>query len=165
MLPLLCTFLIFQDSKANCVQVCAKSLQSCPILRDPMDCSPPGSSVHGDSPGKNTGVGCLALLQGIFPTQGLNWCLFCLLHWQVGSLSLAPPGMAKANLTMKLFLISRVRISPSSPCVFPFCCSCLGFLLQSMGLLILALIALTERLQQTNERIGVKFLTKLKRSV
>ena len=38
-----------------------------------MDCSPPGSSVHGDSPGKNTGVGCHALLpQGIFPTQGSN---------------------------------------------------------------------------------------------
>ena len=31
---------------------------------------PPGSSVHGDSPGKNTGVGCHALLQGIFLTQG-----------------------------------------------------------------------------------------------
>ena len=37
-----------------------------------MDCSPPGSSVHGDSPGKNTGVGCHALFQGIFPTQGSN---------------------------------------------------------------------------------------------
>ena len=35
-------------------------------------CSPPGSSVHGDSPAKNTGVGCHALLQGIFPTQGSN---------------------------------------------------------------------------------------------
>ena len=34
--------------------------------------SPPGSSVHGDSPGKNTGEGCYALLQGIFPTQGSN---------------------------------------------------------------------------------------------
>ena len=43
--------------------------QSCPTLCDPMDCSPPGSSVYGDSPGKNTGVGCHALLQGIFPTQ------------------------------------------------------------------------------------------------
>ena len=45
-----------------------------------MDCSPPGSSVHGDSPGKNTGVGCHALLQGIFPTQesnpGLLHCRF-----------------------------------------------------------------------------------------
>ena len=36
---------------------------------DPRDHSPPGSSVHGDSPGKNTGVGCHALLQGIFPAQ------------------------------------------------------------------------------------------------
>ena len=43
--------------------------QSCPTLCDPMDCSPPGSSVHGVSPGKNSGVGCLALFQGIFPTQ------------------------------------------------------------------------------------------------
>ena len=34
-----------------------------------MDCSPPGSSIRGDTPGKNTGVGCHALLQGIFPTQ------------------------------------------------------------------------------------------------
>ena len=46
--------------------------QSCPTLCDPMDHSPPGSSVHGDSPGKTTGVGCHALLQGLFPTQGLN---------------------------------------------------------------------------------------------
>ena len=46
--------------------------QLCPTLCDPMDCSPPGSSVHGDSPGRNTGVGSLSLLQGIFPTQGSN---------------------------------------------------------------------------------------------
>ena len=46
--------------------------QSCPTLCDPMNCSPPGSSVHGDSPGKNTGVCCHALLQGIFPMQGSN---------------------------------------------------------------------------------------------
>ena len=37
-----------------------------------MGCSPPGSSVHGDSPGKNAGVACHALLQGIFPSQGSN---------------------------------------------------------------------------------------------
>ena len=36
-----------------------------------------------DSPGKNTGAGCHALLQGIFLTQGLNPRLLCLLHWQV----------------------------------------------------------------------------------
>ena len=41
-------------------------------LWNPMNCSPPGSSVHGDAPGKNTGMGCHALLQGIFQTQGSN---------------------------------------------------------------------------------------------
>ena len=46
--------------------------QSCLTLCDPMDGSPPGTSVHGDSPGQNTGVGCSALLQGIFSTQGSN---------------------------------------------------------------------------------------------
>ena len=35
----------------------AKSFQSCPVLCDPVGCNLPGSSVHGDSPGKNTGVG------------------------------------------------------------------------------------------------------------
>ena len=52
--------------------LCAKSLPSCPTLCDPMDCSLPGSSVHRDSPGKNTGVSGHALLQGIFLTQGSN---------------------------------------------------------------------------------------------
>ena len=46
--------------------------QLCLTLCDPVDCSLPGSSVHGDSPGKNTGVGCHGLLQGIFLTQGVN---------------------------------------------------------------------------------------------
>ena len=46
--------------------------QSCPTLCDPIDYSLPGSSLHGDSPGKNTGVGSHALLQVIFPTQGSN---------------------------------------------------------------------------------------------
>ena len=49
--------------------------QSCPTLCDHMDCSPPGSSVHGDSPGEYTGMGCYALLQGIILTQGFNTCL------------------------------------------------------------------------------------------
>ena len=45
-----------------------------------------------DSPDKNTGVGCHAFLQGIFPAQGLNLYLFRLLHWQADSLPLEPPG-------------------------------------------------------------------------
>ena len=44
-----------------------------------------------DSSGKNTGVGCYALFQEIFPTQGSNPHLLCLLHWCVSSLPLAPP--------------------------------------------------------------------------
>ena len=63
------------------------AVQSCPTLRDPMDCSPPGSFVHRDSPGKNIGVGCHALLQEIFPAQGSNprllhcrQILYCLSH-------------------------------------------------------------------------------------
>ena len=61
--------------------------QSYPTLCNPMDCSPPGSSVPGDSLGKNTGVDCHALLQRIFPTQGSNpglqqcrWILYRLGH-------------------------------------------------------------------------------------
>ena len=56
--------------------------QACLMLCDPMDCSPPGSSVHGDFPGQNTAVGCHFLLQGIFSTQGWNPGL---LHWQADS--------------------------------------------------------------------------------
>ena len=72
--------------------MCAKLLQLCPTLCDPLDCSPPGSSVYGDSLGKNIGVSCYALLQGIFLMQGSNPCLLCLLHWQASSLPLVPPG-------------------------------------------------------------------------
>ena len=78
-----------------CVRACghvwrirAKLLQSCPTLCDPTDCSPPGLLCPGDFPDKNTGVGCHALLQGIFPTQGSNLSLLSLLHWLVGSLPL-----------------------------------------------------------------------------
>ena len=46
--------------------------QSFLSLGNPMDCNTPGSSVHGDSSGQNTGVGCLGLLQGIFLTPGSN---------------------------------------------------------------------------------------------
>ena len=60
-------------------------VQLCLILCDPMDSSQPGSSVLGDSPGKNAGVGHHFLLQGIFPTQGLNPRLLRLLREHAGS--------------------------------------------------------------------------------
>ena len=62
--------------------------QSCPTLCNPMDYSLPGSSVRGIFSGKNTGVGCHFLLQGIFVTQGSTHisCTSCmgkriLYHW------------------------------------------------------------------------------------
>ena len=74
-----------------------------------MDCTLPGSSVYGDSPSKNTGVGCHTLPQGIFLTQRLNPHVLCLLHCQVGSLPLVPPGkphllVSEVLLNHQLFL-------------------------------------------------------------
>ena len=83
--------------KPVCVVLCLVA-QSCLTLCNPMDYSPPGSSVLGDSPGKNTGVGCHSLLQGIFPTQGSNpglpHCrriLYWLSHQGSPYLDLSPP--------------------------------------------------------------------------
>ena len=58
------------NSSLELMCVRAQSLQSCLTLCHPMDCSPPGSSVHE--------VGCHALLQGIFQTQGLNYSFLSL---------------------------------------------------------------------------------------
>ena len=57
------------------------------LFCNPRDWSLPGSSVHGDSPGKNTGVGCHFLLQGSFPIQGL-----ALVSLAGGFFTTAPPG-------------------------------------------------------------------------
>ena len=73
--------------------MCPTSLQLCPALFEPMDRG--ASSVHGDSLGNNTGVGCHAPLQEIFLTQGSNPHLLHRLHWQTGSLPLAPPEDSK----------------------------------------------------------------------
>ena len=64
------------------IAVCSLA-QPCLTLHRPEDCSLPGSSVSGDSLGKNTGVGCHAFLRVIFLTQESNSSLLCLLHWQV----------------------------------------------------------------------------------
>ena len=66
--------------------------QLCLTLCNPMDCNLPGSPAHGDSPGKNIGGGCHALLQGIFSTQRQNpgppYCKWILYR-------LSPPGQPK----------------------------------------------------------------------
>ena len=68
------------------VVVVAQSIQSCPALCDPMDCSPPGSSVHGILQARVLKWGAL------LSSRGLNPSLLCLLHWQAGSLTLVPSG-------------------------------------------------------------------------
>ena len=80
--------------KRECVCLVA---QLCPTPCNPMDYSLPDSSVHGDSPGKNTGVGSHSLLQGIFLTQGSNPGL-------LDSLSSEPPGKCTFNLPLSFSL-------------------------------------------------------------
>ena len=93
----LCSFkkclLLFSPVLAACLAwlptcMCTQSLQSFLTLWDPVDCSLPGSSVLGYSPG----VGCLAFLKGIFPTQGLKLNPRCLPRRQAGSSPRAPLG-------------------------------------------------------------------------
>ena len=72
----------------------------------PTDYNLPGSVCPWDSSGKNTGVGCL--LQGIFPTEGLNPSLLCLQHQQAGSLLLVSPG--KPDIYIYIIKISYMHI-------------------------------------------------------
>ena len=66
-----------------------KLLQLCPTFCDRRDCSPPGSITHGILWARILQWVAMALLQGIFPTQGLNLHLLGLLDWQADSLLLA----------------------------------------------------------------------------
>ena len=72
--------------------VCAKSLQSCSTLCDPMDCSPPGSSVHGALQARILEWGAMPSSGGIFPSWGPNPCLPVPPALQVDSLPTEPPG-------------------------------------------------------------------------
>ena len=84
----LCAHFLVYVCICVCVCVCFVA-QSCLTLCDPMDCSPPGSSVDGDSPGKNTVVGCHALLQGNLPSPRIEPRAPTL---QADSLLSEPPG-------------------------------------------------------------------------
>ena len=87
---------------------CASSFSHV-LFANPWTVSPPGSSVHGNSPGKNSGVGCHFLLQGIFPTQGLNpglpncrQILYHLSHHGSILFSWAPKSLQMVTAAMKL---------------------------------------------------------------
>ena len=103
--------LLVLRSKMMYVMLCLVAW-SCPTLCDPMDRSPSGSSVHGDSPCKKTRVACHVLLRRIFPTQGSNpglphcgWILYLLRHQEmpgVGSLSLLQGVFPTQDLNLGL---------------------------------------------------------------
>ena len=96
----------------------------------------PGSSVHGDSPGKNTGMGCHALLQGIFLTQGLNQGLpHC--RWVLSHLSHQESPMVSIGLSTLLMFSNYHKFIRSSflslSLIAPFISS-ISFLVFSFGL-------------------------------
>ena len=98
------------------------ALLSCSVVSDSwtlgncMDCSPPGSSVHGDSPSENTGEGGHASLQGIFPTQGLNPC-FPHCRWILYHLSQQGSPLVFPHITclFRVVLVSEVKVTQSCP--------------------------------------------------
>ena len=81
-------------------------------LCNPMDCKPARLLCLWNSPGKNTGAGCHALLQGVFPTQGS--CLpplhLRLLHWQADSLPLRP-ARSTVYVCLKYYCIMLFSIA------------------------------------------------------
>ena len=93
--------------------MCAQSLQSCPTLYDAMEYNLLVSSVHGILPGKNTGVGCHALFQGIFPTQGSNQYLLCLISCIAGGLFTAKlRGKPRIETQVIKYVIWYIKIPP-----------------------------------------------------
>ena len=96
---------------------CAKSLPSCLTLHNTVDLRSPEPRLlcPWDSLGKNTGVGCHALLHGIFPIHGSNPCLLNLLHWQAGSLPLVPTGKP----ILLLFSCSCLTVCDPMDCSLP----------------------------------------------
>ena len=81
--------------------------QSCPTLWNPMNCSLPGSFVHGDSPSKNTGVGCCAL-PGDLPTPGIKPRSPTL---QADFLPTEPPGKPKNTEVGSLSFLQRIFLT------------------------------------------------------
>ena len=89
-----------------------------------MDCNP-RLLCPWDSSGNNTAVGCHALLQGIFLTQGSNPHLLCLLHWQAGSL----PHLGSPNTTHLFVHVRNIPVLIVFDFFF-FFFGCTGSLLQ-----------------------------------
>ena len=82
------------------VHVCAKSLQSCVTYFDPMDCSPPGSSVRGILQARILEWAAISSSRGSSQPRGRTR-LSCFLHWQEDSLPRAPPMISHVAQMVK----------------------------------------------------------------
>ena len=98
----------FHTGTSNIIVV--QFLSRVQLFYNPMDYIVGRLLCPWDSPGRNAGVGCHSLLQGIFPTQWLNLCLFCLLPWQADSLPLTPGKPGRSDTLDLMF--SQHRTSP-----------------------------------------------------
>ena len=100
---------LFGRTRCVSVSVCVLSIVSSFLW--PHEPQPTRLLCPWDSPGKNTGVGCYFLLQGIFPIQRSSPCLCHLLHWQADSLPPVPPGKPLSDHSAPLTTIAP-RILP-----------------------------------------------------
>ena len=100
-LPLSCMSSIFILDINLLSDICAVLCLVAPsyaTLCDPMDCSPPGSSLHGDSPGKNTGVGAISFSRGPSPWLTLRHLKICMLGFSVSYAQPRPTWETLTNL-------------------------------------------------------------------
>ena len=98
-LHLLSTQPPFSSPKHVLYCCCCSVTKSCQFFCDLVDCSPPGSSVHGTSQARIPEWVATSFYRGIFPTHGSNLHLQCLLLWQANSLPLSHQGVQFSSVT------------------------------------------------------------------
>ena len=99
-----------------CACVCVSAIAS--VMSDslqPFGLQPTRLLCPWDSPSKDTGVGCQAHPQRIFPNQESNPGFLCLLHWQMGSLPLAPLGKPICMYTYMYFYFLQLSLILKTP--------------------------------------------------
>ena len=100
--------------------VCSKSLQLCLTLQ-PRELQSARVLYPWDFPGKNTGVGGHALLQGIFPTQGSNPHLLGPLHWQAGFFTTYTTW--ESHTWLYIYIYNQCSIKEASTDFFNYICA------------------------------------------
>ena len=105
-------------SQNRCLCVLSHWFESDSLWPHGIPCSPPGSSIHGDSSGKKTGVGCHFLPQGIFLTLiWKDWTLvscvgrWLLCHYDTCDASQTDTGYESRNCFTRLVELSKVNVS------------------------------------------------------